>query len=613
MDIDISNDKLACFIHSTTLDLWKDVFLIELLDYMKTSGLLSKMNQVFVINTGMALDNKKIEELYAPTKVVYFSENTLDFENTTIRLLHVFSVMNPEYKLLYMHTKGISYTTNHIFYKGVKAWNKFMLYSLVGQYKHCLRMLKVYDTVGCNFRPEEHGNACHFSGNFWWATANYIKGLPIHYLKDKYDPEFWLLRNDPLFHNIHTIENMYEQEYLETNYRECVQRGLEDNVLYCKVGFPCTGLCNQLYNIANSITIAGTQVGNKVIILDDFLNDVDMEKMGKTTTTEVLDLPKMNENLQTQNIHLIYKNDVIMTLDKVEYGLKEVRTIDVTQIIKERFYKQNQLYIPQWTGLNDVVGHDPCPQLRKQVYVYYSLNGIAMLKVFHERKLIFNQAIEINHMHYDGKPPNYVMGNQDCWLTRINRDDSRELKEHFDMFLRTGFFFKPFYEREASRFLSVLQSIHADYANQKINILHVRNEPDAISHWSKLNNMSETEFKALYDAKYIDFVENNISKKDINIVLTSDIHHNTVIDELTREGYKVYARSKIEHIGREMNAVIDLIIGSHCTGLFLGNINPSNMQGSTFSYVLYNKLKTSAAKCYTINIDVIHENVSKMA
>lgn len=303
-------NNLACFIHSTTLDLWKDTFLIEILDYMKECNILSKMKYVCIVNTGQNLNVNDIETKYAPTKVVHFSEGTMDFENTTIRILHVFAKMNPTYKILYMHTKGISYTREHVFYPGVKAWNKYMMYSLVHEHEKCLKLLKIYDTVGCNFRPWEHGNGQHYSGNYWWANANYVQHLPIHYLRDKYHPEFWLLQNEPLYHNIHTIEHMYEQAYPLSNYEEAVQRGFDEKVLFCKVGFPCTGLCNQLYNIANTLCIASVHSGNKVIILDDFLNDVDMRKLGKTSVRDVLDLEKMNSVLTPKyGITLIYKHD----------------------------------------------------------------------------------------------------------------------------------------------------------------------------------------------------------------------------------------------------------------------------------------------------------------
>lgn len=609
MEIDLSRDKIACFIHSTTLELWKDSFLIVLLDRLKDSGLLAKMSHVCVLNTGLPIDKKLLEEKYAPAQIIHYNVNTLDFENATIRALHTFATFNPSYKILYLHTKGVSYTPNHVFLPGIRSWNAYLLHSLVDHHVKCLRMLKIYDTVGCNYRPFEDGNGEHYSGNFWWANADYVRDLPVAYLKDKYHPEFWLLQNRPTFHNIHTIEHMYEQDYPEENYRESVLRGLDDNVLYCQVGFPCTGLCNQLYNIANALVMASTQEGNKVIILNDFLNDIALHMLEKAPVPEVLDLDAMNAELKDIGITLIYKRDIRMTLDKVEYGLKHVKTIDITDRVREMYYTPNHLCIPQWTDLNHVMGEDPCPQLRKQIYVQYSLNGIPLQKVYHERKLIFNGPVEIRHIDYeqntdnkiDQHPPIFEANKQ--WLTRICRADSREMQKEFDGFLQCFRFHSRYYE-EANTFLHSIQSD----TNQPFNVWHLRNESDAISNWARINGMTDDAYTEAYESKFLGSVRKYMSKDSLNIVLTSFVENNPVIQRLRMEGYQVHARPNLESMGRELNAIIDLIIGFRCTGTFLGNFPMVGTSGSTFSFMIYNYLKDRGVKCIAIDIDDIHHD-----
>lgn len=601
------NPKIACFIHSTTLELWNDSILIGLLDSIKHSGLIEKLQHLCIVNTGIKLDQKKIQQTYYPAKVIEHSTNTLDFENSTIRYLTVFSKFNPEYKILYMHTKGVSYNVQHVFYPGVRAWNKYMTYCLLENHELCLNLLRIYDTVGTNYRPLEDGNGQHYSGNFWWANANYIQHLPIDYLKDKYHPEFWLLQNSPLYFNIHTIENMYEQEYPLENYKECVQRGFEDNILFCKVGFPRTGLCNQLYNIVNTMVIAAAQKGNKIIILDDFIKDINT--LETVTINNVLDLPTMNVNLQnSHNIHLIYKDDIKMSLDKVEYGLKNVHVLDITDKIKSLYYRDNHLHIPQWTCMNDVIGMDPCPQMRKQIYIYYSLNGISFMKTFHERRLIFTESLDINYANFNNKSCHYVLDKSSPWLTRINRNDSKQMVKLFDHFLNEIKFQRSFYE-EANHFIDSIRTNHTN--KEKINILHIRNEEDALKHWSSLNSMSVEEYRHSYNSKYLDVVKKTISKNDMNIALTSFTEGNEIVEDLVKDGFHIHMHQKNKHNGREINAIIDLLIGEKCNSVFLGNINPHSNQGSTFSYVLYNKLAflNDNVKCLTINVDNINEDV----
>ena len=48
--------KLACFIHSTTLDIWKDEILINMLDLMREHNLLEKMDHFCIVNTGIPLN-----------------------------------------------------------------------------------------------------------------------------------------------------------------------------------------------------------------------------------------------------------------------------------------------------------------------------------------------------------------------------------------------------------------------------------------------------------------------------------------------------------------------------------------------------------------------------
>lgn len=604
-----SNTPLACFIHSTTLDLWKDTYLIELLDAMKNSGLLAKMSSVCVINTGKPVDHSHLESHYAPVKVVYYSENTMDFENATIRILHTFAKLNPTYKILYMHTKGISYTPNHVFYLGVQAWNQYMRYCLVTHHARCVRLLDVYDTVGCNFRPTEHGNGQHYSGNYWWGHARYIQQLPIHYLKDKYHPEFWLLQKEPLYFNVHSIEHMYEQAYPLANYVECVERNFEENVLFCKVGYPYTGLCNQLYNIANTMVIASVQNGRKVVILDRFINDI--HTLATVSSSSVLDLGATNAALESYGIVLIDKADVQMTLDKVEYGLKDVKVLDITERVRKMYWHPNHLYIPQWTDLNGIMGEDPCPQLRKQIYVYYSLNGIPFLKMFHERKLIFNGPVEIGFTlsHFEGKPPKYVLCPQNPWLTRINRDDSRELTAQFDVFLKR-LCFQPRFRDEMDMFWKTMPPV------SKVHVLHLRNEQDAISHWASLNGISETEFQEKYESAFIDAVCSQIASDESHIclALTSKVQDNVIIDRLREKGYTICARPNSPHLGRELNGIVDMILGiEKCNGVFIGNINPHTNQGSTFSYVLYNALRDKGVNCLTLNIDDINEPIATLS
>ena len=363
-------EKVACFIHSTTMALNKDTFLIEILDHLKSSRLLESLSYVCINNTGLLLDEAAIERKYAPAKVIHYSDKTNEFENPTIKLLYTFSKLNPDYKILYLHTKGVSYMANHVFFPGVNSWNRFMRYCLVDHFPQCLNLLEVYDTVGCNYRRFKNGNPQHYSGNYWWASARYISTLRIAYLRDKYEPEFWLMANNPLYFNIYTLDKMYEHVYPIENYQDNVTYSISENALCCK------GVVETIC-LANILTMMSVQSGNKVLMLDDYSE-------------------KWNEQLRPFNITLI--SNVQLEITKVEYGLRNMNVIDVTHKITPRFFSPNKLFIPRGTHMNDVVEDDPCPGKYKHIYIEYTLNSnsIPFHKVFTESNLINTYHIEIN-------------------------------------------------------------------------------------------------------------------------------------------------------------------------------------------------------------------------
>jgi DNA-dependent RNA polymerase auxiliary subunit epsilon len=118
--------------------------------------------------------------------------------------------------------------------------------------------------------------------------------------------------------------------------------------------------------------------------------------------------------------------------------------------------------------------------------------------------------------------------------------------------------------------------------NKKINVIHLRVENDGIKHWSKQNKMTQTVFKQLLREKYIDLIKNNIQKEDITLLLTGDTN-NEVVQYMKENGYNIMFIDKKfnnKQTSRELNAVVDLIIGRYCNNVFIG------CDGSSFSELL---------------------------
>ena len=99
-----------------------------------------------------------------------------------------------------------------------------MLYGLVDKHIECLEILNSVDIIGSDYRHHASDqNPDHFSGNFWWANSDYINTLSVYHLKDKYDAEFWLFRNQPTFFHINKCPyGHYENTYKTHQYAHII-------------------------------------------------------------------------------------------------------------------------------------------------------------------------------------------------------------------------------------------------------------------------------------------------------------------------------------------------------------------------------------------------------
>ena len=104
---------------------------------------------------------------------------------------------------------------------------------------------------------------------------------------------------------------------------------------------------------------------------------------------------------------------------------------------------------------------------------------------------------------------NYKMG----WINTYN-------KTMFDNILKNIIFLKNI----------VLPENEHNYISKynKINVIHLRLEEDAIVHWSKMNNMSKLNFQNYIEQKYINIIKKYINKKDITVLLTYSTNNNVI-------------------------------------------------------------------------------------
>jgi hypothetical protein len=163
--------------------------------------------------------------------------------------------------------------------------------------------------------------------------------------------------------------------------------------------------------------------------------------------------------------------------------------------------------------------------------------------------------------------------------------------EEFTRYIR----FNPTYYELANKPLSILGT--------NFNTIHIRTEEDAINHWSKQNRMTIDQFKTSLEEIYIKKIGLHFTKSIPILLLTSDTN-SPIVNYLKEQGYTYYVTDKVLK-GREVNAIVDLILGSQTTNHFIGNFNNELLRGSSFSYSILQLLKPTCI--YTpIDIDNLH-------
>jgi len=331
------------------------------------------------------------------------------------------------------------------------------------------------------------------------------------------------------------------------------------------------GLTNQLFALSTGINDAIKNKSN-VVIIDQLLCDYSKDKY--IHISNVLDLEKMNLYFkQKYNLILVDKYNFDFELLNVTYGTED-NTLDITQTIKEKYYHNNKLFINKITNLNNIQG-DPCFGVKKNIWFKYKLND----------NIIIDKYKEILTKDIDYTNDNYIKCNMG-WPSK-NYNTFEDILTHIT------------YNKQ---YLDISKRQLSDVIlTNKVNLIHLRIEEDAINHWSRMNRISKQNFKIKLENKYIQLIQEYIDKNDITIILSSSFDNN-VIDFLDKEKYK-YFTSENNYKYRELNAIVDFIISKQCNNVFIGNFNFNGMNGSSFSYYIKQNLHSDITYKY---IDLDH-------
>ena len=200
-----------CYIHSCTLANKGTKRLEHLINTLIASKLIDQLAKIVILNIGIPISGQLGDRF----EVDNYSDNPRLYEIPTINRIRNHPINQP---ILYIHTKGISYNDD---YQQENDWIDMMLYFLINRSTDCLEHLKTVDVVGCNYSSEPRP---HFSGNFWWANAEYLRRLPKlpESGDNKMDAEMWLFQANPKYYQIHSsginhfVERYPPERYVNT-------------------------------------------------------------------------------------------------------------------------------------------------------------------------------------------------------------------------------------------------------------------------------------------------------------------------------------------------------------------------------------------------------------
>lgn len=144
-----------------------------------------------------------------PNVHIHINDLTPDhvFEGHTLVPLWEYSLNNPGETVVYIHNKGVCSSSPQ-----VKLWRETLNKEMIEKWPQRIKDLEGYDVLGvkdATVRYDERG-LTHTSGNFFWATTDYIATLEKPLYTDRYEYERWITSNTP---NVNYVLDTYTDHF----------------------------------------------------------------------------------------------------------------------------------------------------------------------------------------------------------------------------------------------------------------------------------------------------------------------------------------------------------------------------------------------------------------
>lgn len=169
---------------------WRGI-VTEQLSQLRAAGLTHVLGTH--VGEGLAWLQAEARRLSVDLTVCHSSPDLTEYERPGILLVERLAA-GGDTPVLYLHAKGVSRPLAETHWHD---WRRLMMWELVGGWRKCLAALESggYDAAGVNWWFSERDRAkTHFSGNFWMASAAWLRRLPpfADYYRDRFSCERWV-------------------------------------------------------------------------------------------------------------------------------------------------------------------------------------------------------------------------------------------------------------------------------------------------------------------------------------------------------------------------------------------------------------------------------------
>ena len=208
------------FIHAVKLERHEEI-LESYINLMIKSGLMDKLECIYIFGYGGDINLSNYHE-----KIIMINlPNPINlYEQITLENLYDFCKRHPVgYNILYLHTKGVGKPIN----QAIEDWRNYMCYFLIEKHANCIQLLDSFDAVGVDLLVAPQ---MHFSGNFFWTTAEHINTLrDAHGLMSlsnvlnspRHNHEFWICsRPTGMYASLHQSNISCFERHIHTYPRE---------------------------------------------------------------------------------------------------------------------------------------------------------------------------------------------------------------------------------------------------------------------------------------------------------------------------------------------------------------------------------------------------------